>query len=158
MVEGLTRYLRDGMLVLCDRNFFSYRFWSRLRQKNVAALFRLKTNLILHPDKELSDGSFLSKVYPSPYDREQDRGGIVVRVIRYTLDDPNRVGYGETHILLTTLLDPIQNPATELIVLYHERWEQEVNHPDYPSSDNRGWSHGTACPERYRSATTRAVA
>ena len=126
MVEGLIGYLCEGMLVLCDRNFFSYRFWSRLRQKNVEALFRLKTNLILHPDKELSDGSFLSKVYPSPYDRERDRGGIVVRVIRYTLDDPNRVGHGETHTLLTTLLDPIQDPATELIVLYHERWEQEL--------------------------------
>jgi hypothetical protein len=50
----------------------------------------------------------------------------VVWVIRYTLDHPDRVGYGETHILLTILVDPIQDPATELIVLYHERWEQEL--------------------------------
>jgi hypothetical protein len=32
---------------------------------------------------------------PVPEDRRVDRDGIVVRVIRYTLDDPQRVGYGE---------------------------------------------------------------
>jgi Insertion element 4 transposase N-terminal/Transposase DDE domain len=126
MVGGLLRWLRPGMLALCDRNFFSYRFWSDMTKRGVQALFRIKTNLILRPDQVLSDGSFLSQVYPSPHDRERGRGGIVVRVIRYTLDDPKRVGYKQTHTLLTTLLDPDQDPAIELILLYHERWEQEL--------------------------------
>ena len=37
-----------------------------------------------------------------------------------------RPGSGETQRLLTTLLDERQYPAKDLIVLYHERWEQEL--------------------------------
>jgi hypothetical protein len=47
-------------------------------------------------------------------------------VIRYTLDDPQRVGHGEEHVLMTNLFDEDICPATELIVLYHERWEHEL--------------------------------
>jgi hypothetical protein len=42
-----------------------------------------------------------------------DRDGIVVRVIRYTLADPQRVGHGEVHILITNLLDEDLYPANE---------------------------------------------
>jgi hypothetical protein len=35
--------------------------------------------------------------------------------------DPTRI-----HRLVTTLLDPVQAPAEELICLYHERWEVEL--------------------------------
>jgi hypothetical protein len=52
--------------------------------------------------------------------------GIVVRVIKYTLDDSRRVGHGEAHTLLTNLLDEELYPAAELICGYHERWEQEL--------------------------------
>ncbi len=60
------------------------------------------------------------------YDREKDRNGIVVRVTRYKLDDPQRVGHEEEHILITNLLDETHYPAQELICLYHERWEHEL--------------------------------
>ena len=46
-------------------------------------------------------------------------------MIRYTLDDPQRVGHGEEHVLITNLLDEELYPAMELIILYHERWEEE---------------------------------
>jgi hypothetical protein len=58
--------------------------------------------------------------------RNRDEGGIVVRVIRYTHDDPKRVGCGQDHVLLTTLFDAAAHPARELISLYHERWEIEL--------------------------------
>ena len=35
----------------------------------------------------------------------------MVRVIRYTLDDPQRVGHGEEHVLITNLLDEALYPA-----------------------------------------------
>ena len=47
-------------------------------------------------------------------------------MIRYTLDDPQRVGHGEEHVLMTNLLDDELYPAMELILLYHERWEEEL--------------------------------
>ena len=49
-----------------------------------------------------------------------------MRIIEYTFDDPQRTGSGETHHLLTTLLDENEHPAETLIVLYHERWEEEI--------------------------------
>ena len=45
--------------------------------------------------------------------------------ISYTITDPNRPGFGETHRLVTTLLDPQPYPALDLVCAYHERWEIE---------------------------------
>ena len=126
MVPALLRHLHKDMLLLCDRNFFSYSLWQQLLQRNVQILFRLRSNLELRPTQHLADGSYLAKIYPSDNARSHDRDGIVVRVIRYRLDDPQRVGHGEVHVLLTTLLDAETYPAVELILLYHERWEQEL--------------------------------
>lgn len=126
MVPGLLRHLQPGMLLLCDRNFFSYTLWQQLQDRDVEVLFRIKKRQVLRPLQELPDGSYLAKIYPNSYARQMDRDGIEVRVIRYTLDDPQRVGHGEVHTLLTTLLDATEYPATELILLYHERWEQEL--------------------------------
>jgi hypothetical protein len=130
MVEGLMRHVRAGMLLLCDRNFFSYRLWKQLVQRSAQVLLRAKCNLILKPIQNLPDGSYLAKIYPHAVARAEDRDGIVVRVIRYALDDAQRTGSGEKHLLLTTLLDPVKHPATELVVLYHERWEQELTNDE----------------------------
>jgi Insertion element 4 transposase N-terminal/Transposase DDE domain len=126
MIEGLLPHLTTEMLLLLDRGFFSYEQWQRLSEHNVKVLARVTSNLILRPIRNLADGSYIAKIYKSGYDREKDREGIEVRVIRYTLDDPQRVGHGEEHVLMTNLLDEELYPATELIVLYHERWEEEL--------------------------------
>jgi len=89
-------------------------------------LARVKSGLILKPIENLSDDSYLAKIYPKPYDREKDRNGILVRVIRYKLDDPQRVGHDEEHVLMTSLLDETLYSAAELIPLYHEKWEEEI--------------------------------
>jgi Insertion element 4 transposase N-terminal/Transposase DDE domain len=126
MVAGLRRHLRPNMLLLCDRNFFSYARWQQLNAGGSQLLFRLQRGPKLKPLSVCADGSFLSKIYPSPAHRERDQQGVVVRGIRYTLDDPQRTGHGHVHTLLTTLLDAAVYPATELILLYHQRWEQEL--------------------------------
>jgi hypothetical protein len=115
----------EDALLLEDRGFFSYEDWKALYLRT-KLLIRMKSNHILKPIKSLSDGSYLAKIYPKEYDREKDRNGIVVRVIKYTLDDPQRTGHGETHWLITNLLDEVECPALELIELYHERWEEEL--------------------------------
>jgi hypothetical protein len=126
MVGGLLRHLTPEMLVLWDRGFFSYALWQQLTARDVKVLARVKSRQILKPIRNLADGSYLAKIYRTPSDRQQDRGGVVVRVIRYTLDDVQRVGHGEVHVLITNLLDEDRYPAQELIILYHERWEQEL--------------------------------
>ena len=124
-VAGLFRHLTSKMLLLWDRGFFSYELWKQMIARGVKVLARVKSGLILRPIHHLADGSYLAKIYKSDYDRKKDRDGIAVRVIRYTLDDPQRVGHGEEHVLITNLFDEDLYPAMELILLYHERWEEE---------------------------------
>jgi hypothetical protein len=126
MVGALLRHLAPEMLLLWDRGFFSYGLWKAVISRGVKILARVTSRLILKPIRDLSDGSYLAKIYKSPYDRGKDRDGIVVRVIRYTLNDTQRVGHGEVHTLITNLFDEGLYPAKELIILYHERWEQEL--------------------------------
>src|SRR3954451_12295788 len=126
MAHSLLRFLQPDMLLLWDRNFLCYRTVAEVRQRRTHLLARIKSNLIFEPIRTLSDGSYLAKLYRSAADRRKDRDGILVRIIEYTFDDPGRPGSGERHRLLTTLLDEGLDPARTLIVLYHERWEEEV--------------------------------
>jgi hypothetical protein len=126
MAHYLVRFLVENMLLLWDRNFLSYELVHEVRERKAHLLARLKKNLIFTPIKRLSDGSYLAKLYPSPRHRARDEQGILVRIIEYTFDDPGRPGSGEKHRLLTTLLDAQEHPAKRLIVLYHERWEEEL--------------------------------
>jgi hypothetical protein len=113
-------------LLIEDRGFFSYEHWKTLDSQGVKLLLRVKTNMVLKPIQRLPDGSYLAKIYPSPYARDKDRDGIVVRVIEYTLNDPQRTGHGQKHVLLTNLFGHEAYPAVELACHYHERWEEEL--------------------------------
>ena len=126
MIEGLLRHLTPEMLLLLDQGFFSEKLWRKLVALRINVLARVTTQMILRPIHVLPDGSYLAKVYKGDYNRRKDRDGVVVRVIRYTLDDPQRIGHGEEHVLITTLLDDALYPSMDLIVLYHERWEHEL--------------------------------
>lgn len=126
MAPALLRYLQEDMLLLWDRGFLSYDLVQQVRQQRAQLLARVKSNLIFRPLRRLRDGSMLTKLYASPRHRQRDEGGVMVRLIEYTLDDPGRSGSGEKHRLLTTLLDAERHPAKRLIVLYHERWEEEL--------------------------------
>ena len=127
--QTLSRKLWDHLppdaLLLEDRGFFAYEDWKALHLR-VKLLIRMKSNLVLKPIRTLSDGSYIAKIYPSSYHRDKDRDGIEVRVIKYTLNDPQRTGHQQKHVLMTNLLDEIAFPALELIALYHERWEEEL--------------------------------
>jgi hypothetical protein len=126
LAEKLFDQIPPDALLLEDRGFFSYPAWKKLVARGVQLLVRVKSHMVLKPIRRLSDGSYLAKIYPSSWDRQKDRDGILVRVIEYTLNDPQRPGHGELHRLMTTLLDDTLYPNLELILLYHERWEEEV--------------------------------
>lgn len=49
-----------------------------------------------------------------------------MRVVEYTIDDPQHSGHGERHRLITSLLDPDLYPAHTLACEYHQRWEVEI--------------------------------
>jgi Transposase DDE domain len=127
MAASVLRFLVEGMLLLWDRGFLSYDLVHQVVvQRRAHLLARIKKNLVFRPIRRLRDGSYLAKLYASPRHRDRDEGGLLVRIIEYTLNDPGRSGSGEKHRLLTTLLQAARHPAKRLILLYHERWEEEL--------------------------------
>lgn len=127
IAPGLLRHLTADMLLLWDRAFFSYALVRQVVVGQQAQLLaRVKVGLIFRPIRTLSDGSYLARVYESGWHRDRDQGGVLVRIIEYTLTDPGRPGHAEKHRLLTSLLDAKLDPAADVVVLYHERWEEEL--------------------------------
>ncbi len=116
--------LKPGMLCLGDRNFPGYELWKEAQATGADLLWRAKKHLRLAHEKELPDGSYLSRIYPSERDWRKKTNGIPVRVIEYVLEG---VPDAEPmYRLITTILDHNVAPAEELAALYHERWEIET--------------------------------
>ena len=116
--------LDASMLCLTDRNFFGYQMWKAATATGAKQLWRVKKNLKLPCEKELGDGSWLTRIYPSDKDRRHGTNGIQVRVIRYEVLD-GKGNVVETYHLVTDLLDAEVSPALELARLYPQRWEIE---------------------------------
>ena len=114
-------------------------------------LVRIQKSMVFEPIKTFDDGSFLAKVYPSNWYRENDKQGIIVRVIQYKLNDPQRTGHDEVHRLMTNLLDAEPFPAMELIMEYHERWEEEIVFDEQKTHQDPCRAEKTT---NYRSETT----
>lgn len=150
LVEQLWVSIPEDALLIEDRGFFSYKSWKMLHEKH-KVLVRIQKSMVFKPIKYFSDGSFLAKIYPSNWYRENDKNGILVRVIEYKLDDPQRTGHDEVHRLMTNLLDAEQFPAEELIMEYHERWEEEIVFDEQKTHQDPCRAEKTT---NYRSETT----
>ena len=132
LCEPLLAGLDASMLCLADRGFDSYEHWRAASLTQAALLWRCKATRLLPVVKTLSDGSYLSVIYPGKLRdaaRRRREGELTVRVIDYRL--PGTAAQTQTqgqprYRLITTLLDPIACPALELAALYHERWEVEL--------------------------------
>jgi hypothetical protein len=114
------------MLLMWDRGFHSYGMVRKTLERGADFLGRVTKNAVFKPLRTLSDGSYIANIYKSWYDRKNDRNGVRVRVVEYTIDDPSRAGHGEKHRLITSLFDPELAPADTLAVEYHQRWEIEM--------------------------------
>jgi IS4 transposase len=117
-------HLKAGMLCLADRYYLGYDFWIAASQGGADLLWRLRKTFIFPAEIILSDGSYLSTLYPSDKDRKYRTNGVVVRVVEYKLKGVK--GADPYYRLVTTILDPKKAPAGELAALYHERWEIET--------------------------------
>ena len=135
LAESVTTSMTAGMLVLADRGFFSYSLWNRCARTGADLVWRMKSNAILPVETRYADGSFASHIYPGTTARHNDRDGVAVRVIEYTLDATDTDTSTDTAIndveqrtyrLLTTITDPQDAPADEVAVLYAQRWEIET--------------------------------
>jgi len=126
----LLRKVPAGSLVLWDRGFYGYASWVQAPRRGVHVVGRVPDQAVFEVVRTLGDGSFPATLYPTWSDRRRQTHGFLVRVIEYTFDDPNRPGHGQRHRRVTTLLDANTHSATELVVLYHERWEIEIGNDE----------------------------
>ena len=123
LAEEVISMLKPGMLCLADRGFNGYPLWNLARGTGADLVWRLRKDLVFPREKELPDGSYLSTMYPSRTERRTKQGGIIVRIVEYTLEGLQDAE--PSYRLATTILDPDQAPAKDLAALYHERWEIE---------------------------------
>lgn len=109
--------LRTGMVLLADRNFDDATFIANTARSGADLLIRLKANRRPPLLGRYRDGSIKSVI-----------GGVPVRIIEALITVTGADGSRRTehYRLVTTLLDPDHYPATELIELYHQRWEIET--------------------------------
>jgi hypothetical protein len=140
LAERLIARFAPGMVVLADRNFYSYQAWQQASATGAALLWRVSATLTLPVLEWLPDGSYRS-VLISPKIRGRRREALIaaaaegpdldsaqamaIRVVEYTIED--RPGSGELFCLITTILDDEFAPAVELAAVYHERWEIELS-------------------------------
>ena len=113
--------LEPSMLLLADRNFTSYALWRKAIATGADLLWRAKTGLRPEHVQTLDDDSWLARIRLST---DTSVEPITVRVIDYSIDDGR--DNPEHYRLFTTILDPVQAPATELAAAYVQRWEIEL--------------------------------
>lgn len=124
LTRALLGSLQRGMLVMADRNFYSFKLWNEARATGADLLWRTKSNHVLPVDERLPDGSYLCHLH-EVVGNHRRKSEVLVRVIEYTVDDPGRPQADLRYRLLSTILDPQAAPAQELAALYAERWEFE---------------------------------
>lgn len=82
-------------------------------------LGRIPANVKFLASQPLSDGSYLSWIYPSGKLRKKGLKPIMVRVIEYTIEHPEKPEQ-LTYRLITSLLDIEIFPAQLLALSYHD--------------------------------------
>lgn len=122
----LLRAVGEGTLLLWDRGLHSFEMVDAALARGAHLLGRLPATVRPKVLRTLTDGTQLISLQPTEKRRRRRGERVVVRLIRYTLEDPNRPGHRLEHRLITSLLDPAIAPAEELVDAYHARWEFEL--------------------------------
>lgn len=142
MARRLYPLLEPDMLLLADRNFYSFTDWCQASDAGAELLWRVGEIPRVPMVTPLGDGSFLSVVFTGrvhPNERERVLTAVragqdvpdperarLVRVIEYQVPDRGADGERELICLLSTITDPAQAPAEVLAQIYHDRWEHET--------------------------------
>jgi len=118
----------SGSLTILDRGFFGARFLLEIESTgNRHWLTRARSDLKFRVIRKFGRGDELIEVRVSDHARRQDSSlpeTWQMRAVRY-----RRKGFS-SQLLLTSLRDPEEYPATEIAELYHERWELELGYDE----------------------------
>lgn len=122
----MLRQLTPEMLLMWDRGFHDYEMIRSVLAREAQVLARLPAHVRTPALQYLPDGSYLTRLYPADKERKAAGEHLVVRIVEYTITEPGLAGYGQTHRLITSLLDFELAPALEIAWAYHQRWEIEM--------------------------------
>jgi hypothetical protein len=149
LARQLLGSLRPGMLLLADRNFYSYQLWNAAAATGAQLLWRVKDSMHLPVVRYLPDGSYLAHISDPRKVRARtnkngtrrrrgsplppDTGplpGITVRVIEYVLTVTTDDGAtrAERYRHITTLTGWRTHPARDLAAGYAWRWAIETSY------------------------------
>jgi Insertion element 4 transposase N-terminal/Transposase DDE domain len=141
LARDLYPLLEPDMLLVADRNFYSFTDWCAAADTGADLLWRLSNTIDLPLVATLADGSYTSVVFAANLRRPErerilaaaragghidERKARLVRVIEYEVSDRGQAGDRELICLLTTILDLEDAPARVLAQGYHQRWEHET--------------------------------
>jgi len=129
LAEDLWRELPDNSLLVADRNFLVAADLTKIEQsgQNRHWMTRAKTTTRLRRLERLGPNDELVEIQLSAQTRRKCPhlpAQWKVRAIRY-----QRKGFRPSTIL-TSLLDPVAYPATEVVAIYHERWDIELGYDE----------------------------
>jgi hypothetical protein len=127
LAPDLCRQVPENSLTILDRNFLTPTILQPLERdgRNRHWLTRAKSNTKYAVLRSLGPGDDLVEMQVRPQTRAKDPSlskTWTVRAVRY-----QHKGH-RPQVLLTSLLDPKQYPASELAAMYHERWEIELGY------------------------------
>jgi hypothetical protein len=137
LAEDLLPAMGEGMLVLADRNFASWRLWRAAAATGAQLCWRMSASFRLPVLQILPDGTYISQLKPP---RKKDGPPIRVRVVEYSVLTTDQDGQetSELFALATTLLDVERYPAIDLARLYHDRWQAETGIGDLKTAIRGG--------------------
>lgn len=124
--DDLIEDIPDDSLFIADRNFLGDRLLLPLltSRNNRHFLMRAKTKTVMRPKAQLGPGDGLVELNHGHGARKKAPtlpATWIARAIHY--QRPNH----PPQVLLTSLLDARKYPAAELIAIYHERWDLELD-------------------------------
>jgi hypothetical protein len=147
LARDLLACLREGMLLLADKGFYSYRLWAAAAGTGADLLWRVRDDLLLPPARALPDGSWLARVTdPAAAGARQRKNrkrrargsalppedgplpSVTVRVIEFflTVTAGDGTARTERYRLVTSLTDHRAFPAQALASCYARRWACET--------------------------------
>ena len=142
LVDDLAGTLREGLLNLADRGFFSMGRWIRFSATGAHLCWRVKNGAKSVPFKTLKtlpDGSGLVLLHESNGMLAKRRRDIadpagprlpdtIARLVQFTVVTRTASGRVKTSVIrvLTTLPDHAAFPAAGIAALYAERWQVEI--------------------------------
>lgn len=150
LAQPLIERVPDHSIIILDRYFVNHLLWHKISAtgKERHWLVRARSNSKWRVIKRLGRGDDLVEIkFPRALRHEHPElpETFLARAVRY-----RRKGF-QQRILLTSLLDPEQYPASEIAELYHERWELELGYNEIKTEMlEREESIRSEAPERVR--------